>query len=54
MTNQRQQSFPSVLSALLSGDDVPVHLVYRLSDLEAEEFSQFVGGAVEQLHRSDS
>ncbi len=41
MTNQRQQSFPSVLSALLSGDDVPVHLVYRLSDLEAEEFNQF-------------
>ncbi len=41
MTNQRQQSFPSVLSALFSGDDMPVHLVYRLSDMEAEEFSQF-------------
>ncbi|HOU41981.1 MAG TPA: HEAT repeat domain-containing protein [Promineifilum sp.] len=41
MTNQRQQSFTSVLSALFNGDDVPVHLIYRLSDMEMAEFNQF-------------
>jgi len=41
MTSQREQSFPSVLSALFGGDEVPVHLVYRLSDMSAADFEQF-------------
>ena len=41
MTSQREQSFPSVLSALLGGDEVPVHLVYRLSDMSKAEFELF-------------
>ena len=41
MTSQREQSFPSVLSALLGGDEIPVHLVYRLSDMSAGNFELF-------------
>lgn len=41
MTSQREQSFPSVLSALFGGDEVPVHLVYRLSDMSKAEFELF-------------
>lgn len=41
MTSQREQSFPSVLSALFGDDEVPVHLVYRLSDMSADSFELF-------------
>jgi HEAT repeat protein len=41
MSSQREQSFPSVLSALFSADEVPVHLVYRLSDMSAANFELF-------------
>ncbi|MBP6787886.1 MAG: HEAT repeat domain-containing protein [Candidatus Promineofilum sp.] len=41
MTTQREQSFPAVLSALFGADEVPVHLVYRLSDMGAANFELF-------------
>jgi len=41
MTSQREQSFPSVLSALFGGDEVPVHLVFRLSDMSKANFELF-------------
>lgn len=42
MTNPTEPTFPAVLDALFNAPDVPVHLVYRLSDLSAEEMGQFV------------
>ncbi len=33
--------FPAVLSALFGGDEVPVHLVFRLSDMSPGDFEQF-------------
>ena len=41
MTSQREQSFPTVLSALFGDDEVPVHLVYRLSDMSPANFELF-------------
>ncbi len=41
MTSQKEQAFPSVLSALLSDDEIPVHLVYRLSDMSPANFELF-------------
>lgn len=41
MSEQPQQPFPAVLSALFGDDDIPIHLIYRLSDMDDEMFSQF-------------
>lgn len=41
MTNSRQLPFPNVLAALFGSDEVPVHLVYRLSDMSATDFRLF-------------
>ena len=41
MATYRDMSFPAVLSALLGGDEVPVHLVYRLSDMSTDDFALF-------------
>ena len=41
MTDSRDMPFASVLDALFGGEDVPVHLVYRLSDLSAADFQLF-------------
>ncbi len=41
MTTSREMPFPAVLSALFGGDEVPVHLVFRLSDMSPGDFAQF-------------
>ncbi len=41
MTNNHEPPFPSVLSSLFGDDDVPIHLLFRLSDMEPNEFAQF-------------
>ncbi len=41
MSEQPQQPFPAVLSALFGDDDIPIHLIYRLSDMDDEMFGQF-------------
>ncbi len=41
MATYREMPFPAVLSALFGGDEVPVHLVFRLSDMPAEDFALF-------------
>jgi HEAT repeat protein len=41
MTNQHEQPFPAVLSALFGDEEVPVHLVFRLSDMPADDFALF-------------
>ena len=41
MATYREMPFPAVLSALFGGDEVPVHLVFRLSDMPAGDFEQF-------------
>lgn len=41
MAIQRELSFAEALSALFDHDEVPVHLIYRLSDMADGEFSQF-------------
>jgi HEAT repeat protein len=41
MKDKTERPFPSVLEALLYDDPFPLHLLYRLSDLEAEEMAQF-------------
>lgn len=41
MATYREMPFPAVLSALFGGDEVPVHLVFRLSDMPADDFALF-------------
>lgn len=41
MTDQKELPFASVLEALLTTEDVPVHLIYRLSDLSEADFRHF-------------
>jgi len=41
MSESHQLPFPNVLAALFSGEDVPVHLIYRLSDMSAADFKLF-------------
>jgi HEAT repeat protein len=41
MTNQHEIPFASVLTALFTGDQPPIHLLYRLSDLTAADFARF-------------
>ena len=41
MATYREMPFPAVLAALFGGDEVPVHLVFRLSDMPADDFAQF-------------
>lgn len=41
MGNQKETPFASVLEALFHAEDLPVHLVYRLSDLSSLDFERF-------------
>jgi HEAT repeat protein len=41
MTNQQEMPFASVLMALFTGDEPPIHLIYRLSDLNEADFARF-------------
>lgn len=41
MNNKKPMPFASVLEALFGSDDPPIHLIYRLSDMEDEEFAHF-------------
>jgi HEAT repeat protein len=41
MGNQKETPFASVLEALFHAEDLPVHLVYRLSDLSPLDFERF-------------
>ncbi len=41
MTDQKELPFASVLEALLAAEDVPVHLIYRLSNLSEADFRHF-------------
>jgi len=41
MSNQTDLPFPAVLASLFGETDVPVYLVYRLSDLSADELALF-------------
>ena len=41
MATYREMPFPAVLAALFGGDEFPVHLVFRLSDMPAGDFEQF-------------
>lgn len=41
MTKQKEMPFASVLEALFNDEDVPLHLLYRLSDLSEADFAQF-------------
>ncbi len=41
MTDSRQLPFSNVLTALFGSEDVPVHLIYRLSDMSAADFKLF-------------
>ena len=41
MTDQKELPFASVLEALLTAEDIPVHLIYRLSDLSEADFRYF-------------
>jgi HEAT repeat protein len=41
---QEQLPFPSVLKAIFTNEQVPIHLLYRLSDLTSQEFKQFTDG----------
>lgn len=62
MTSEQEIPFASVLEALFSAEDLPIYLLYRLSDLSGAEFEQFKqrwSGADEErrvaiaLHMSD-
>ncbi len=44
MADQKELPFASVLEALLAAEDIPVHLVYRLSDLSEADFQRFAKG----------
>lgn len=41
MRQEPEEPFASVLEALFSGDPVPIYLLYRLSDMTAEEMAEF-------------
>lgn len=41
MTNSKELPFSQVLAALFATGDVPVHLLYRLSDMSAADFKLF-------------
>lgn len=41
MNNKQEMPFASVLEALFGGEDPPIHLLYRLSDMEEEDFDHF-------------
>lgn len=41
MTNPKELPFASVLEALFSDEQLPIHLLYRLSDLSEADFAQF-------------
>jgi HEAT repeat protein len=41
MTNQQEIPFASVLAALFTDDEPPIHLIYRLSDLTDADFARF-------------
>lgn len=44
MTTQKEVPFASVLEALFSAEDLPIHLLYRLSDLSDSDFERFQQG----------
>ncbi|MCL4263767.1 MAG: HEAT repeat domain-containing protein [Anaerolineae bacterium] len=44
MKSEEQLPFASVLDALFTGDPLPIHLLYRLSDMTAEEMTAFQVG----------
>src|SRR5512134_1102376 len=44
MASQKETPFASVLEALFSAEDLPIHLVYRLSDLSDANFERFKQG----------
>lgn len=41
MTQEKEIPFASVLTALFSADDPPIHLLYRLSDMGETDFNRF-------------
>lgn len=41
MSNPKEQTFASVLAALFSDDEPPIHLLYRLSDMSEVDFERF-------------
>lgn len=41
MTTPKELPFAAVLAALFTNEDLPIHLIYRLSDLSAADFSRF-------------
>lgn len=41
MSEEKEIPFASVVEALLSGDDLPVALIYRLSDMSDDDFAYF-------------
>jgi HEAT repeat protein len=41
---QEQLPFSAALRAILTDEQIPVHLLYRLSDLTQQEFNQFTSG----------
>lgn len=41
MSDETEQSFSSILDALFGEEQVPIHLLYRLSDLTADEMAEF-------------
>lgn len=44
MTSKRELPFASVLEALFSAEDLPIHLIFRLSDLSDADFDRFKRG----------
>ena len=44
MTTQPETPFASVLEALFTAEDLPIHLLYRLSDMSESDFKQFKEG----------
>ncbi|HRN67340.1 MAG TPA: HEAT repeat domain-containing protein [Promineifilum sp.] len=44
MTSQQEMPFASVLEALFSAEDLPISLLYRLSDLSDADFERFKRG----------
>lgn len=41
MNTAKEQPFAAVLAALFTNEDVPIHLLYRLSDLSEDDFRHF-------------
>ena len=41
MTHHKEKPFAAVLTALFTDEELPIHLLYRLSDMPAEDFAQF-------------